>query len=85
MSKTLTIKLPGEVYEGLQKLAKRWQTRLERIAADWVAHQVNRTLDDSLEKWIDAIDTGVMGWGERYDELLDEALMRKVRGEPDGA
>lgn len=50
MPKTLTIELPDEVYEGLQKLAERWQTTPERIAADWVAHQADQILNDPLEK-----------------------------------
>jgi len=83
MPKTLTIELPDEIYEGLQKLAEKWQTTPERIASNWVVYEVERVLNDPLEKWIGAIDTGVIGWGERHDELLGEALMRKVRGEPD--
>ena len=83
MPKTLTIELPDEIYEGLQKLAEKWQTTPERIASDWVVYEAEQVLDDPLEKWIGAIDTGVIGWGERHDELLGEALMRKVRGEPD--
>jgi len=35
MPKTLTIELPDEIYEGLQKLAEKWKTTPERIAADW--------------------------------------------------
>ena len=85
MPKTLTIELPDEIYEGLQKLAEKCKTTPERIAADWVVFQADQVLNDPLEKWIGAIDTGVIGWGERHDELLGEALMRKVRGEPDDA
>ena len=85
MPKTLMIELPDEIYEGLQKLAEKWQTTPERIASDWVVYEAERVLNDPLEKWIGAIDTGVIGWGERHDELLGEALMRKLRGEPDDA
>jgi predicted transcriptional regulator len=85
MPKTLTIELPDEIYEGLQKLAEKWQTTPERIASDWVVYEAERVLNDPLEKWIGAIDTGVIGWGERHDELLGEALMRKLMGEPDDA
>jgi predicted transcriptional regulator len=85
MPKTLTIELPDEIYEGLQKLAEKWKTTPERIAADWVVLQADQVLNDPLEEIIGAIDTGVIGWGERHDELLGEALMKKVRGEPDDA
>ncbi len=83
MPKTLTIELPDEVYEGLQKLAEKWQTTPESIASDWVVYEAERVLNDPLEKWIGAIDTGIIGWGERHDELLGEALMWEMRGEPD--
>jgi len=63
MPKTLTIELPDEIYEGLQKLAEKWQTTPERIASDWVVYEAERVLNDPLEKWIGAIDTGVIGLG----------------------
>jgi predicted transcriptional regulator len=74
MPKTLTIELPDEIYEGLQKLAEKWKTTPERIAADWVVFQADQVLNDPLEKWIGAIDTGAHWWAERHDELFGESL-----------
>jgi hypothetical protein len=50
MPKTLTIELPDEIYEGLQKLAEKWKTTPERIAADWVVFQADQVLNDPLEE-----------------------------------
>jgi predicted transcriptional regulator len=75
MPKTLTIELPDEIYEGLQKLAEKWKTTPERIAADWVVFQADQVLNDPLEKWIGAIDTGVLVGATDMMNCWAEALM----------
>jgi hypothetical protein len=78
MPKTLTIELPDEIYEGLQKLAEKWKTTPERIAADWVVFQADRVLNDPLEKWIGAIP--MLPWADRHDELFAESLLDESEG-----
>ena len=73
MPKTLTIELPDEIYEGLQKLAEKRKTTPERIAADWVVFQADQVLNDPLEKWIGAIP--MPPWADRHDELFAESLL----------
>ena len=48
MPKTLTIELPDEIYDGLQKLAEKWQTTPERIASDWVVYEAEQSL---MTRW----------------------------------
>ena len=73
MAKTLTIELPDEIYEGLQKLAEKCQTTPERIASNWLIYQAEQILNDPLEKWIGAIP--MSPWADRHDELFAESLL----------
>lgn len=80
MPKTLTIELPDEVYEVLEKLAMGEGKGVHELGAEWLSEMVARILDDPLEQVIGTLRVGVPNWAERHDELLGAYMRRKMRG-----
>ncbi len=79
MPKTLTIELPDEVYEVLEKLAAGEGKSPSDLGAEWITVMASKIFEDPLEKWIGAIE--MPPWADRHDELLGESILKEMRGE----
>jgi predicted transcriptional regulator len=79
MPKTLTIELPDEAYDALQKLSQEFGISAEQLASEWLTKQIQQVINDPLAKWIGAIE--MPPWADRHDELLGEAILREMKGE----
>jgi len=83
MPKVLSIELPDEAYDALQKLSQEFGVPAEQLASSWLTKQIQHAVNDPLAKWIGAIETGIPDWAERHDEFIGKALIQELRGEVD--
>lgn len=79
MPKTLTIELPDEVYEVLEKLATEEGRSASELGAKWIETMAYKFLYDPLEKWIGAIE--MPPCADRHDELLSKGILEEMKGE----
>jgi hypothetical protein len=81
MNHTLTIELPEEVFEPLEKRSVERGIRPQELVLTWVRQQIEAeetaypvTLEtDPLARFIGAFDSGLPDLARRHDEYLAEA------------
>jgi hypothetical protein len=83
MPRSLTIEIPDDDYQQLQRWAAERGRTPEALAGEWFAEQLHIVLNDPLLRWAGAVDSDVTDVGERHDHYIGEALARDLRGEPD--
>jgi hypothetical protein len=74
MGRTLTLKLPEEVYQPLAQTAERTGTTPAQLAVEWLAAASRQATGDPLEPFIGALRTGVPDWPDQHDQYLGQAL-----------
>ncbi|MCS7185484.1 MAG: hypothetical protein N3B10_13485 [Armatimonadetes bacterium] len=83
MPKTLTIELPDEVYELLERFATDEGRTPSEVGADWIAAMASKIVEDPLEKWIGAIE--IPPCADRHNELISKSILKEIRGEENNA
>jgi predicted transcriptional regulator len=63
MSKTVTIELPDEVYEALEKLSKQHRKPIEVLALEWVSKYSPKPPHDMTEAQRRAACDRLLRWG----------------------
>lgn len=83
MGHTLTLEIPEELFESLQKIAEQAGRTPEEMIAHWVTTDVRRIVDDPLAKWIGAFDSGLPDWADNHDKYIGESILQHMRNEKD--
>lgn len=83
MGHTLTLEIPEDVFESLQKIAKQTGRTPEEIILQSVATHARQVADDPLDKWIGAFDSGLPDLGTRHHEYVGQSLLEEMRQSDD--
>lgn len=75
MGRTLTLKVPEEVYEPLAQAAERTGSTPEALAIEWLAAVSRHAARDPLENFIGALRSDVPDWADQHDKYLGQALL----------
>ena len=86
MPHQLSLSIPDEVYEPLQRRAEAKAQTVEALAGECLARAAEE--DDprpgaGLRRWAGAFASGVTDAGERHDEYLGQALYDEMTGKTD--
>lgn len=81
MTRSLTLKVPENIYQSLAEKAAAEGRRVEDVALEKLANGDEPPRDDPFEKFIGAFDGAGMDWGNRHDEYLGENLVKEMRGD----
>ncbi len=81
MASVITLELPDEVYQGLQKIAKQAGQTPEALARDWVAAEVKSIENDPLLRLSGTIDSDISDVADRHDYYIGKSLLKEMRGE----
>jgi hypothetical protein len=82
MAHTITLSIPDEAYEWLQKTANGTGRTPEEVAGEWLAARLRRLSEDPLLKLVGAFEWPA-DLGERHDEYIGEGLKQKLSGADD--
>lgn len=74
MAQTLTLNLPGTVFDTLTTTAKRAGLSVEDVAIDWVEQVANKSIEDSLLQLAGVLESHVEDVGTQHDKFLGEQL-----------
>lgn len=83
MGHTLLLDLPQEVYESLVETAQQTGQTPEAVAMQWLVNAAQAPLDDPLEPFIGAFDSGGLDWADRHDEYLGKAIWDSINDTDD--
>ncbi|OCQ93337.1 hypothetical protein BCD67_03595 [Oscillatoriales cyanobacterium USR001] len=72
---TITLQLPANIYEPLQKAAARVGRSPEELITQWLEQNLQTFADDPLEEFIGAFRSNIPDWGENHDRYLGQELM----------
>ena len=86
MAATLTIEMPDELFEQLQRQARDKSTTPEALAAEYLATMVSSHSHDRLRRWAGSLASGVTDASLRHDDYIGQALYEELGGKgSDGA
>ncbi len=74
MSHTLTIEVPDNVYEPLQRTASQSGQSPEALVTQWVSLAVQQLTDDPLEQFIGALRGQSSNWADHHDQYLGKVV-----------
>lgn len=72
---TITLQLPQNIYESLQKAAARAGQTPEDLITQLLGQTVQTFADDPLEEFIGAFHSDIPDWGENHDRYLGQGIM----------
>src|SRR5215212_7861041 len=74
MSHTLTIEVPDNVYEPLQRTASQSGQSPEALVTQWISVAVQQFTDDPLEQFIGALRSQDSDWADHHGQYLGKAI-----------
>jgi predicted transcriptional regulator len=83
MGHTLTLEIPEDVFESLEKIAKQTGRTPEEIILHSIATHARQAADDPLDKWIGAFDSGIPDWADNHDKYIGESILQHMHNEND--
>jgi hypothetical protein len=72
MSHTLTLHVPAETYEPLERLARSLGQTPESLAVQWLSAVSHSAAHDPLEEFLGAFGDGPQNWADEHDRYLGE-------------
>lgn len=74
MGHLLTLNVPEDVYQSLQRQAEQCGQSLETIAVQLLATAVQPRVEDPLERFIGAFSSQGLDWADRHDVYLGQVV-----------
>ena len=72
----------GNIRLANRDLLKIIGKRIEEVAVDRLTNgREPEDIEDPLDKFIGAFNSGIPDWADNHDKYIGEALMREMRGE----
>ncbi len=76
MGHPLTLELPENVYQLLQKTATQTGQQPEVLAVQWLKQISQQQETDPLEKFIGAFESNIPNWADEHDKYIGQSLIR---------
>lgn len=77
MSHILSLEVPEAIYESLVRTAQQSGQLPESLAIQWLAQATDQVIDDPVEQFIGAFDSGGTDWADRHDQYLGLATVHR--------
>lgn len=79
MTHILTLEIPQNIYEPLNRTAKQTGKALEELALDWLAMASLAVTDDPVEDFIGAFKTNVPDWIDQHNQYIGQELTTAIK------
>lgn len=75
MNQVLMLQIPEELYQPLVEIAQRRGQSPEEFTIQWLAASIQQFVDDPLEQFIGAVNSGIPDWSEHHDQYLGQTII----------
>ena len=82
MGHTLTLNVPEDVYQSLQRQAEQTGQSPETVAVQLLATATQPYVEDPLEQFIGAFNSQGIDWADHHDAYLGQSVRDTMRHEP---
>ncbi|CAN1209104.1 CopG family transcriptional regulator [Tumidithrix helvetica PCC 7403] len=72
---TITLELPKNIYESLQKAAARAGQSPQELITQLLGQTMMTFADDPVDEFIGAFRSDIPDWGENHDRYIGQELM----------
>ena len=85
MAHTVQIEVPEDIYESLLKTSEQTGQPPEELIVEWLSTVAHYIIDDPVEEFIGAFESGIPDLVEQHDEYVGKALAAKLDTSHDAA
>lgn len=79
MPKTITLRLPEEIYKTLEVEARSKGMELDQLVIEWLTGVVKAAKKDPLDDLIGSIESPLTDIAERHNHYISQAILEEIR------